>query len=75
MAKEPLPKNKKEYNFFDEYDALSGVVSATECTGLMYRPAGDEDEAESYNEIYTIPAVANTEERRLEADGIENGSK
>lgn len=75
MAKEPLPKNKKEYNFFDEYDALTGVVSATECTGLMYRPAEDDDEAESYNEIYTIPAVANKEEKRLEADGVENGSK
>lgn len=73
--KKPLPKNEKEYNFFDEYDALTGVVSATECTGLMYRPAEDESEAESYNEIYTIPATANTEAERLKADGIENGSK
>lgn len=75
--KKPLPKNEKEkeYSFFDDFDALSGVVSATECTGLMYKPAEDESEAESYNHIYTIPATANTQEERLKADGIENGSK
>lgn len=73
--KEPLPKKKQEYDFFADYDALSGVVSATECTGLMYRPAEDDDEADSYNEIYSIPTTSNEEEKRLKADGVENGSK
>ena len=63
----PLPKSKQEYNFFDDYDALTGVVSATECTGLMYRPAEDDDEAESYNDICAIPAVANNGEKKQTA--------
>ena len=65
----PLPKEKKEYNFFDDYDALTGVVSATECTGLMYRPAENDDEAESYNEICSVYAVANSGEEKLKENG------
>ena len=67
--KEPLPKKKQEYDFFAEYDALSGVVSATECTGLMYRPAEDDDEADSYNDICSIPATPNTAEEKLKENG------
>lgn len=67
--KEPLPKKKQDYDFFTEYDALSGVVSATECTGLMYRPAENDDEAESYNEICSIPATANKSEEKLKEKG------
>ncbi len=66
--KEPLPKKKQDYDFFAEYDALTGVVSATECTGLMYRPAEDESEAESYNEICSVPAVANKDKEKLKED-------
>ncbi len=64
--KEPLPKKKQEYDFFAEYDALGGVVSATECTGLMSKPAEDESEAESYSEICFVPTTANTAEKNKE---------
>lgn len=60
---------------FDEFGKIDSVVSSTECTGLMYRPPADEDEAESYNEIYVVPKVANEEEKRLRADGKADGSK
>ena len=47
---------KDNINF--EEDSLidiSGVASATECTGLIQIPPQNEEEAESYNEIYTMP--------------------
>ena len=69
MMKEPLPKKKQDYDFFAEYDALSGVVSATECTGLMYRPAEDESEAESYNDICSVPTTPNIAEEKLKEKG------
>ncbi|MCI8626635.1 MAG: hypothetical protein HFI40_10200 [Lachnospiraceae bacterium] len=30
------------------------VSSATECTGLMYRPPLDEDELDSYKDLYDL---------------------
>ena len=65
----PLPKKTQEYDFFADYDALTGVVSATECTGLMYRPAENDDEAESYNELCSIPATANKAEEKFKEKG------
>ena len=50
---------------FDQMDTLNGVVSATECTGLMYSPPENEVEAESYSEIYVVPKVANEEKKKL----------
>ena len=32
------------------------VASANECTGLMPTPPSTEDEAESYADLYTVPA-------------------
>ena len=69
MMKEPLPKKKQDYDFFAEYDALTGVVSATECTGLMYRPAEDESEAESYSDICSVPTTPNMEEEKFKEKG------
>lgn len=46
----------------DLLNESNGVVSATECTGLMPTPANDYDEAESYNEIYVVPRVVNKKE-------------
>ena len=36
-------------------DYVSNSASATECTGLMPTPPENEEEAESYNEIYVVP--------------------
>lgn len=62
-----IPEKNYETDEID-YDVLSennAVVSATECTGLMYSPPDDEYEAESYNDIYVVPKVANKKEKRL----------
>lgn len=77
MEERPIPEEKEldgSYSF-DQMNEFNSVVSATECTGLMYAPPDNEYEAESYNEIYVVPQVSNEEEKRLRADGIENGSK
>lgn len=37
----------------------NGVVSATECTGLVQDINTDETETESYKEIYDIPLKVN----------------
>ncbi|MBR1970297.1 MAG: hypothetical protein IKA17_08055 [Clostridia bacterium] len=40
---------------YDLENEINSVVSQTECTGLIQVPPQDEDEAESYTEIYTVP--------------------
>ncbi len=77
MEKRPVPEEVEldgSYSF-DQMNELNSVVSATECTGLMYAPPVNEYEAERYNEIYVVPQVPNDEEKRLRADGKVNGSK
>ena len=45
---------KKGYQFELENE-IDSVVSQTECTGLISVPPQNEEEAESYAEIYTVP--------------------
>lgn len=45
---------EKDYQF-DLENEINSVVSQTECTGLISVPPQDEDEAEAYTEIYTVP--------------------
>jgi len=35
-----------------EYPDISRTASATDCTGLMFRPPQSEEEYESYQEVY-----------------------
>lgn len=53
---------------FDMQNEFNGVVSATECTGLMPIPPQDDDEAEAYNEIYVVPKVENETEKVLRSE-------
>jgi len=57
MAEKPAKKQKEEEKEFDYdfADVVNSVASATECTGLMYLPPQDEDEAENYADIYSVP--------------------
>lgn len=50
-------KTPRKLHLEDKDSFFNGesVVSATECTGLMYAPPASVDEAESYNEIYDVP--------------------
>ena len=49
----------------DVTEKIDSVASVTECTGLMYRPPQDEDEAESYSDIYVVPKAENSREKEL----------
>ena len=44
----------KDYQY-DLENEINSVVSQTECTGLIQIPPQDEEEAEAYTEIYTVP--------------------
>lgn len=67
MTKRPIPEQRDaEADYaYDQLNKIDSVVSATECTGLMYAPADNYDEAESYNEIYVVPKVSNEDEKKL----------
>ena len=67
MTKKPIPETgsaEEDYSY-DQLNKINSVASATECTGLMYAPADNFDEAESYNEIYVVPKVSNEDEKKL----------
>lgn len=46
---------KKEKFKLDLIDEHMKVASSTECTGLIQIPPTNEDEAESYSDLYKIP--------------------
>jgi hypothetical protein len=50
-------KNKKKP--YERTQLYKGVVSATECTGLTAKVPENEDEADSYKDIYGIPVEPN----------------
>lgn len=59
-------KNKVENSYADDVlNKIDSVASANECTGLMYRPPENEEEAENYNDIYVVPKAENSEEKKL----------
>ena len=57
-------KNSVDYAE-DVLNKIDSVASATECTGLMYRPPETEEEAESYTDIYVVPKAENSREKEL----------
>jgi hypothetical protein len=36
------------------------IASATDCTGMMYRPPVSDEEAENYGDIYGVPQQTDT---------------
>ncbi len=56
----PIENNTEDY-LDDILNKVDSVASATECTGLMYRPPENEQEAQSYNDIYIVPKVPNAQ--------------
>lgn len=67
MDKKNVPKDNPADGSYalDMMNIHNGVVSNTECTGLMPTPPEDYDEAEAYNEIYVVPKVENEREKEL----------
>lgn len=60
------PSKVNEFQFeFDILNKTNSVASATECTGLMMRPPQNEEEADSYTDIYVVPEQVNYGEQRL----------
>lgn len=37
------------------FDHINAVASSTECTGLIPTPATDQEELDSYTDIYDVP--------------------
>ena len=59
-------KEKNGADYADDVlNKIDSVASATECTGLMYRPPETEEEAESYTDIYVVPKAENSREKEL----------
>ncbi len=59
-------KERNEADYADDVlNKIDSVASATECTGLMYRPPETEEEAESYTDIYVVPKAVNSVEKKL----------
>ena len=59
-------KNKKSSDYAEDVlNKIDSVASATECTGLMPTPPENEEEADSYNDIYVIPKTENSKEKEL----------
>lgn len=59
-------KEKNSADYADDVlNKIDSVASATECTGLMYRPPETEEEAESYTDIYVVPKAENSREKEL----------
>lgn len=51
--------DKKDVYSYDILDEINSVASSRECTGLIQIPPRNVYEAESYNDIYTIPKAVN----------------
>jgi len=59
MAKptDKKPADKIESPEYDEYDSfpnISNTVSSGECTGMMYAPPQNEEELESYKDMFSM---------------------
>ena len=52
-------ENKKTLEEFSALDDITGVASATECTGLMQIPPLNDEQADAYGEIYDVPKQVN----------------
>ena len=60
------PVNKNASDFVEDIlNKTDAVASVNECTGLMPAPPENEEEAESYNEIYVVPKTENRKEKEL----------
>jgi len=40
---------------YDSYPSISNTASASEMTGLMYAPPQNEEELESYKDLFSMP--------------------
>ena len=49
-----MKKGKRPVRDVYSQDDITTVASATECTGLMYKPADDYDEWESYHDLHGL---------------------
>lgn len=66
MKKKELSRNCEDTILpLDILNEEIGVVSATECTGLMPAPPQNYDEAEAYAQIYSVPKAENKREKEL----------
>lgn len=60
---EKMKDNKRKNYSYAILDDINSVASVTECTGLIQIPPTNEDESESYSNIYVIPNQVNDFDR------------
>ena len=69
-----MKNDKKKFEEPEDYlfnDGFNAVVSATECTGLMSIPPQNEEEADSYADIYVVPKEVNkTPPRKTKEEAV-----
>ncbi len=52
-----------------EYDYLANSATGMDCTGLMYRPADNAEEAESYRQVYDyLPPTVSLSDQKPEEE-------
>ena len=62
MSKKRKPIEYHEHDTPEEFPDISGVASATECTGLMYKTPVNDSEWESYQELSSMEIPKEDEE-------------
>lgn len=49
---------------YDDYPGISNTASSTECTGMMYAPPQNEEEFESYQDMFDME-IPKKEEKKV----------
>ena len=66
--KQGVLQNREHHALSDEdmLEIMNTVASSTECTGLIQTPPSNDEEAESYTDIYSIPQPENKKHNDLQ---------
>ena len=54
MKKDSGFKDRHNIDWDNDYSPRN-IASTTDCTGMMYKPPMTEEEAENYEDIYSVP--------------------
>lgn len=59
MKNDPNTKDRHNIDWENDYSPRN-IASTTDCTGMMYKPPVTDEEAENYEDIYSIPQQTDT---------------
>ena len=65
---------------WDEDYSPKNIASTTDCTGMMYKPPVSDEEAEAYEDIYSVPQqtdingqITNTPRQQAKISSVRKG--